>query len=503
MKYDKAFPPENIDEQVEQAIVSSPDESLSSESKMLQHLSDLYLADKHSVERVEQRLAQHLTRNRTTERSALTLLKTPPTVPKEEKSPMASEIHTTKSRASTRFLLVAATLTVSLLVGSLLLVLNIAYHNHTAGQTTLAATPGIYFSRQGEVYRLDIQTRKVIWQTSITDRLPRTPPTVVFNNSLILTLPFVSIPVVIDNQVYLISDKTIIALDAQTGEIHWFHTFPRAVSGPIGENHHVYVYEFPGFPNSTLYTINPSNGRITATYTLSGQVHWNNPGVVNGVLYYQTDSSIYAVQLSNRKLLWNMPLSRELIVPRISVQGGLVIINSQQTVGGGAPNKELVEALNASNGDKLWQLPDMGTLLRDITVTNERIYAASTDKRLFAFDAHTRKLLWQKPYDTFKISVFSDTLYLDYNSPTSKQNAFAAVDAASGQMLWQKENSSNGGGGGAQIVGVSTGVVYGVGWTKDGKKGTLYAMNARAGSLLWTMPTNAEPLQWPGLTVVG
>lgn len=198
-----------------------------------------------------------------------------------------------------------------------------------------------------------------------------------------------------------------------------------------------------------------------------------------------------------------MPLSRELIVPRISVQGGLVIINSQQTVGGGAPNKELVEALNASNGDKLWQLPDMGTLLRDITVTNERIYAASTDKRLFAFDAHTRKLLWQKPYDTFKISVFSDTLYLDYNSPTSKQNAFAAVDAASGQMLWQKENSSNGGGGGAQIVGVSAGVVYGVGWTKDGKKGTLYAMNARAGSLLWTMPTNAEPLQWPGLTVVG
>jgi outer membrane protein assembly factor BamB len=125
-----------------------------------------------------------------------------------------------------------------------------------------------------------------------------------------------------------------------------------------------------------------------------------------------------------------------------------------------------------------------------VSVTDTMIYAAAVGGDLLAFDAHTHALIWHEPFDTEDILVASDRLYLDYGAV----NAVAALNAMSGTPLW-RNNSDVG------LTGVRDGVLYGVGWSGDGKKGTIYAFNTNTGSLLWTMSTGVPILQWGGMTV--
>jgi len=390
-----------------------------------------------------------------------------------------------------------AVLLAGVVVGSLVITFALLSRNRVASNHALS-TAGIYFNRANEVYRLDPQTRTVVWHTHLTNQ----PVHIIANKPESV----VGKPTIIDDNVYISADNMLTALDAQTGTFRWSRTFDVSVAGlwSFEDNGQLYISALFGKP--ALYAINSANGTTIATYTpIEGQGFWNDPTVVNGVLYYQTgdawDARIDAVQLPSEKLLWQATLSKQQMFNGILVQDGVVYIHSQVWNGGSSPNKGRVEAFDAGNGHKIWQSPDLGSPVRTLAVATHLIYIATVSNGLMAFDRQAHTLAWQKPYDTFALQAYNTILYVGYQLGSSEGDpaVLAALNTASGQPLWQKTYGRNSS---VETITVSSGIFYGLSWTGDGNQGTIYALNASSGTQLWTMPTDAGFPQWGGITIV-
>ncbi len=478
MNHEEAFPPDRVDEQVEQFTYASLHMSLPPGMEVIPRLSALYKADQQSAERVWERLAQHLASSTP---EAITV----PDRYKEREQPIPPSSRLSRHTGSSRLAQVAAILFAALLVGSLLWVFHLAQSTRTTQTPTTTATMlagsphGIYISRSNDVYRLDIRTRKVIWHTHIAGKTR-----------------FALISVLIGNTVYVIpgAGGPLTALNAQTGAVRWSRTFKENVLLPTMDDGLLYVRDF--FDRRTIYAVNPANGALIATYTPKQGV-WNSPIVVHGILYYEAGSRLYAMQLPGEKLLWQQQLSNQFLFDGLSVQYGVVYASFMQCECGGHDQVGLIDAFDAQTGHKLWQSPALPRGVRTIAVTDEMIYVAAFGE-LVAFDRHSHTIAWSQPLNTFDLVVASGTLYMTFDKGNDPNEGFAALDARTGKLLWQKINRA---GGGAELAGVLGGIYYGVGVSNDGKEVTLYALNASNGSQLWTMPGEVPYLQWGGMTV--
>ena len=486
MNHDEAFPPDTIDEQVDQFASVSSHESASPGIKVIQRLAAFYEADQHSTERVWKRLEPHLAADDAAAQPVSRPMATLHGSHKKRRPSLQPTLRSAQWTGSFRFAQVAAVVFAVLLVGSLLLVFHMAQASRTAtrpNQTTQtagqpASPPGIYISRSDGVYRLNIQTRKVIWHTHVAVQ------------SL-----FAGDPVVIGDTVYIITDGPVSALDAQTGALRWSHNFHGRVTDPYVDDGLLYFSTL--FPlSNALYAVNPANGTITATYTPK-QGEWNRPVVVDDVLYYTAvsagsrNSTLYAVQLPGEKLVWQQQLSNHVpfIAPMgIIVQNGIVYV---QVIQESPSNNGLIDAFDAHTGSKLWQSPAIAGGLRIVTVTNEMIYAASFGGELLAFNIHTHALVWQKSFNTYDIRAASGMLYIEYGRGSGQ---LAALNATTGKLLWQQSKSN-----GLGLLGIFNGVVYGESWPNDGIDGTIYAFSASNGSQLWAMSTGVPNVQWGGM----
>lgn len=483
MNHDEAFPPDTIDEQVDQFASVSSHESASPEIKVIQRLAAFYEADQRSTERVWKRLEPHLAADDAAAQPVSRPMATLHGSPKKRRPSLQPSLRSAQWTGSFRFAQVAAVMFAVLLVGSLLLVFHMTQASRTAtrpNRTTQtagqpASPPGIYLSRSDGMYRLNIQTRKVIWHAHVAGQS-------LFGD-----------PVVIGDTVYIIMDGPVSALDAQTGVLRWSHNFNGRVTDLYVDDGLLYFNTL--FPSSNaLYAVNPANGTITATYMLK-QEEWTRPVVVDDVLYYTAvsagsrNSTLHAIQLPGEKLGWQQQLSNHVlfIAPKgIIVQNGIVYVQVTQE---SPSNNGLIDAFDAHTGSKLWQSPAIAGGLRIVTVTNEMIYAASFGAELLAFNIHTHALVWQKAFNTYDIRAASGMLYIEYGRGSGQ---LAALNATTGKLLWQQSKSTG-------LVGIFNGIVYGESWPNGGKNGTIYAFSASNGSQLWAMSTGVPYLQWGGM----
>ena len=428
----------------------------------------------------------------------------PNSAPKRQAAPPRM---TRVSRAARFMQIAAAVLIVGALIGGFLLISSLR-HGAPRQTTQIGAQPssphGLYFSRSDGVYRLNVQTRKVIWHTHVAGQSPLPGRLVVIGNAVYITSA-------------IFGGKTVSALDAQTGALRWSRDFPYGVGSLFMDDGLLYFFNL-GFPggNTPLYVVNPANGSITATYTPRQAKSWYNPIVVDDILYYMAGSaSIYAVQLPGEKLLWQKQFSTyPLNSPTVSVQNGILYV----TVTPENPSqKGWIEAFDAHNGNKLWQSPAVTIAdgLSTLAITDTMIYVSSlfeNNGELLAFDVHTHALVWHEPFEAHDMQVASGRLYIDYgvashvNYPPEYEG-FAALDASTGKLLWKTKPFD----GGVTLAGIRDGVFYGEGWTSNGTwtsqntvlKGTIYALNASTGTQLWTMPIGATTFtQWGGMVVV-
>lgn len=485
MNQDESFTPDTVDELIDRLAATPLQESMPSEEQVIQRLHTLYQADQQSTERVWGRLALHLAEHDANAQIASRQSLSINEPRKERKHPMQSALHSTRRTVSPRLSQIAAVIFAVLLVGSLLLVLHMAQsarlgtRSNQMTQTGSApdSIPGLYISRSDGVYRLDAQTRKVIWHTRI---------------------PAQGTPTVVGKSVYITANGRETALNRENGAILWSRKEPLGMDFLYADGGFLYFTTNEDF----IYAVNPANGAIVATYKpLPGQEFWGGPVVAGGILYYvSANSTLYALQLPKETLLWQQPLSKyRLNFPgfhAIVIQNGGVYVpvapmNSSQ--------KGHIDAFAAQNGKPLWQSKAiiMAGATSALTVTDTMVYAANwvdyPDDDVLALNIHTGALVWQEPFaGAMSVQqVDSGILYLAYDS-SSNLGQIAALNATTGKMIWETT------GNGFSMDGLLDGVVYGE--SLDSQNMTIYALNASTGAQLWSMAEGLSS-QWGGMAV--
>ena len=392
-----------------------------------------------------------------------------------------------------------AVLIVGALIAGFLLVLS--QHSDVSRQTTRGepGTPaGIYFSRPDGVYRLDIQTRKVIWHTRVpglSSMFPAGPE--VIGDTVFLTTYMLPIPTVPTPGAGAKGTAVVYALDARTGAIRWTHDFPGPTGGAYEDEGLVYfagtLLNRGNALYNALYVINPANGKITATY-ISSQGSWGGLPI-GGYVYYlsRSTSSIDAVELPSQKLAWQQPIGynwASISLESIIVQNGVVYLEIGQIYS--KHEAGIIEAFDAHTGSKLWQTPLLPFYQRTDFATGDMLYAGG--KNVLAFNVHTHALVWTAPYDTYDIQSDSGRLFVRCCSDSPQ---IAVLNATTGKLIWHLQSNTLG----LQVACIYNGVVYVQGFDINGQSGTIIALNAATGKQLWTMPTGVPADQWGGLVV--
>lgn len=486
---DDAFTPDTVDERVDQLASLAPQSSSPPSARVVQRLHALYEEDQASTERVWQRLVQHVDEHEESDVSREYRQPGSLSGIQEGKGVMQQGTLLPRKTGPTRLMLVAAVLFAALFVSSLLWAAHIIRSTQLAtsanpvstGQAAPSSPPGIYIAKPGEISRLDIQTRKVIWHTAIPAKVAAISKYAVQ-------------PIVIGDTVYLIvgnTGNTVLAFDANKGQFLWSGAFGLYAVHISVVDGVLYVAADDTGSGGKLYAVDPVKGKIKAAYKLPATI-WN-PMVANGVEYYTDGPSLYAQRLTDKKPLWHQQIGVEQDLAFVFVKNGIVYASAMMTV----LNKEKsttgqLYAFDAKTGKQLWKSSTVPIAVSDFTVTNDMVYCVSDAGDLDAFDSHTGKHLWHLQANTDRVAydllVNAGILYT-HHSTSTRSDGIEALQAKSGKQLWQ---ASFTGSNYHHPLGLQHGILYTI--ADGGKAGSrsIDALNASSGALLWHLSINGN-----------
>jgi outer membrane protein assembly factor BamB len=227
-------------------------------------------------------------------------------------------------------------------------------------------------------------------------------------------------------------------------------------------------------------------------YQTNGSI-WAAPAVVDGIVYIGSqDGNVYAFNATNGAKIWNYNTGNP-IDSSPAVVGGVVYIGSDSpsnTPPGGIPPPEYgyIYALNASNGDKIWNYTTQGWVSSP-AVEGGVVYFGSQDRKVYALDAASGSELWSYTTGGWVESVPAVVGGVVYVG--SFDGGVYAINAQTGSQMWRSFTS-----GGAASPAVVNGVIY-IGSTLH----NVYALDADSGDKLWNYTTGG--LVWSSPTVVG
>lgn len=483
MRTDEPFSSDTIDDQIDHLASLPQSAAQSANARIVQRLSAHYEEAVDSTERVWERLShyrdEYATSTQTVHEQRDTLDKASVIVFQQQNPQPRLHRYTPPSR----FALVAAVMFAALLVSSLLWVLQIAHSTQVGyGLQATASSHGIYFSKSDGLYKLDLQTGKLLWHAPY---LNQTQYNLLYE------------PVFIGNLVYLVEgDNSIVARNVADGKLRWSHTFSKAIAPGqtllYASGGSLYFTSIdmslasaPVHPEqAVVYELNPADGTIKAEYK-PPRTGWVSPTVVDNMLYYQVGSNLYAEQLPTQKQLWQVPIGapKGSQLQDMFIQNGVVYITVNV-----ADSQTFIYAFDTLTGKMLWQSSQIPEDVKTWSITDTKIYAASYSGKIYAINAYDGKLGWQQSFDSSAMQATSDVLYLSYNIHGTGNHGFMALRAKDGAKLWQQS-----------FVGLNdfsqltlfNGVLYGLSTLNGSKAGesyVLYAFDAQKGSLIWKMP---------------
>ena len=232
----------------------------------------------------------------------------------------------------------------------------------------------------------------------------------------------------------------ILALRLQDGTQRWFAPSQGYVSAPV-------------LANGTLYTdafaLHAANGKLLFTYSSPAYSSFSlHPVILSDKIYLpgQTDLSVF--NRSTGGLLSYYPMNIrgfDSTNYNLATEDGVVFL---RTYGPPNPmyvdqNVQYIAAIRLVDGKRLWQMPvDDADSVPFITVANGIVYTkiikdhnrAVPEIKLDALDAHTGRLLWQRPEgystDFGAPPIVGNRLYI------SGQSGVEALDALTSKLLW-------------------------------------------------------------------
>ena len=290
-----------------------------------------------------------------------------------------------------RFALIAASLVVALLVGSMLAIFRLA----TLGPSAATRGPSaIYVWSGGWIRMFNAQDGALLWkdQVSVPGPLPGgaiplgTRADVPASNGII----------------YVIVQQQLLALKASDGRVLWSEDIDGVPGAPT-------VVE-----DSTVYLLlwkDGTKGSLEAFDALSGRRLWHYDGpliggrfaVVNQVVYgglslsdNRANFDLFALDAANGSQQWRVHIDDPSLVSTsgsITVADGKVYFPANVKVG--TQGFSRVYAYTSEHGGFLWRSPDLPDV-SDVTLASQKtIYVAYNG--LYALNAQNGKLLWGDP----------------------------------------------------------------------------------------------------------
>jgi outer membrane protein assembly factor BamB len=272
-------------------------------------------------------------------------------------------------------------------------------------------------------------------------------------------------------------DGNFYALDALTGIQIWRHTFPSASN---------LTYGAPAYYDGNIFTASSNGGDIFCLNALNGNLVWqyhasntgieSSPTVMNGVVYFGTnDDEIIALDANNGNLIWRYMTGGNVSTGPIISNGNLYIGSSDTRL----------YSLDISSGQQIWNSPMSGLINQSGPVfSNSNLYVGSRYGYLTSVNSNNGSINWRFSTDTISLEMSSPTVangivyiagwynFFDF----SIKGSVYAVNASNGQLIW--ESLQNTGFSCSPIV--ESNLLFIVG---DDSK--LYALNATTGSIVW------------------
>ena len=218
-----------------------------------------------------------------------------------------------------------------------------------------------------------------------------------------------------------------------------------------------------GYSTSTA----PLKNQTLWTYTTGGDV--NDPAVVDGVVYVGSyDDHVYALNAKNGDLIWNYTTGGY-VDTSPTVSNGVVFVNSDD-------NKTY--ALNAANGALIWSYTTKRRLDSSPAVAGGEVFTCSADHNVYALNAANGALIWK--YTTGGNIMLSSPAVADNVVFIGADHKVYALNAIDGALIWNY--TARGG------VDSSPAVVGGIVFAGSTDH-NVYALNATDGALIWKHTT--------------
>ena len=267
-------------------------------------------------------------------------------------------------------------------------------------------------------------------------------------------------------------DGRIAAINPKTGAVQWRYDSLRCGwSSPALSGGLVFA-TFIG--NSSCPRAHLSNGSIVALSARTGQIRWrrtigdseSSPLVAHGIVYFgDTDGHVYAFAAATGKELWSYNTGGP-------VKGSPALDRGRLFIGryGGS-----FYALSARTGKLLWQNGGHGNFYAGASVVGGRVYVGSIDGRVYAFGAGNGATLWN--FGTGGYVYASTAVWRGIVLVGSYDHNFYAINGATGSERWvfPADGPISG------AASVIDGIVY---FSTLGHPGTTYALNAATGRLI-------------------
>jgi outer membrane protein assembly factor BamB len=195
-------------------------------------------------------------------------------------------------------------------------------------------------------------------------------------------------------------------------------------------------------------------------------------------LYASTTRGVYAINARNGQIRWHYePEQPSHVSGPPVVSGRLLYVGSSS---GGYSELGHCFALDAKTGAEVWRYP-MGSYIGAV-INRRTIYVSSGDRFLYALDAKSGALRWQRQFAApghYPAASAHGVLYI------ATDGAYA-LSSEAGAVLWRQPLGSSPSASFRQLV-VQGGVVYLV--RSDGRgRGVLYALDTRTGVEYWHTP---------------
>jgi eukaryotic-like serine/threonine-protein kinase len=311
----------------------------------------------------------------------------------------------------------------------------------------------IYVGSGGNLYALNAANGAMLWckQVKITGNFPcphscPPPPFMLFGQ-----------PTVVDGVVYVCASGYqgyTYAFRARDGSLLWRVESNCAVDSIPFADYAVPLVDH-GIVYTGSYALRAQDGKILWSTSLGVSFQ----SLVGGVLYANTEDTIYALNANNGSVRWHYEAP-----DRAPVGGRLVISGNRVYFGTLASEDQWEFSMGSYSG---------ATLLNDL------VYVSSRDQYLYALQVSNGTTRWRfkSVYPVYNTAAgANDVLYINMDGPY-------ALNAETGKVIWHQTLGSS------PSVGFTPSTVIGnvlyLASTDGQGNSTLYALNANTGAIYW------------------